>query len=77
VARSGEQHAIDAFVRGQRLAFLGRADQHLREGGRHPGAMQALHQAARGRRLFRWLEHHGIAGDQRGMIWPPAPGPAG
>ncbi len=69
--RAGEQQAVDAGLRRQRLALLRPADQQPHDAFGNPGLVQAFDQerADRGR-LFGWLEHHRIAGDQRGHDVP-------
>jgi hypothetical protein len=62
--RAGEQQAVDVLV-DQRLADLAAALHQVDDARRHAGLLQGLdQQLARQGRLFRRLEHHGVAGQQ-------------
>ena len=64
--RAGEQQPVDARLGGQRLALLGPADQQPDHAFGDSRLVEAVDQEGAGRRgLFRRLEHHRIAGDQR------------
>ena len=63
---AGEQQAVDARLGGQRLPFLGAADQQPDGAFGNLRLVKAVDQEFAGRGgLFRRLEHHCIAGDQR------------
>ena len=64
--RTGEQQSIDTRMPGERAALVGPTDQQANDAMRDLRLVEAVHQElARRRCLFRRLEYHGIAGDQR------------